>query len=211
MVMRFAALVTGLLFCVFVLLPTEVQAQPRDGWWAPVSVQDQSAPVERGPRGHQTARIPPGHLPPPGACRVWIPGRPPGHQPPPTSCRDAYRQARRSGGMIVNHDGVVRGRRSDRWHRRRGGEIVFRRRPDRREGVYVRVEVIIDLLGRDGYRRLREHQRRLDASGRLAVRWVGTGASGRAVIQVRAGRQPLAELVDRNGDRRVDSIFLREG
>ena len=30
--------------------------------------------------------IPPGHLPPPGHCRIWVPGRPPGHQPPPDSC-----------------------------------------------------------------------------------------------------------------------------
>lgn len=27
--------------------------------------------------------IPPGHLPPPGMCRVWYPGKPPGHQPRP--------------------------------------------------------------------------------------------------------------------------------
>lgn len=25
--------------------------------------------------------IPPGHLPPPGYCRIWYPDRPPGHQP----------------------------------------------------------------------------------------------------------------------------------
>jgi len=30
--------------------------------------------------------IPPGHYPPPGECRVWIPGQPPGHQPEPCSC-----------------------------------------------------------------------------------------------------------------------------
>jgi hypothetical protein len=36
---------------------------------------------------HAALKIPPGHLPPPGMCRVWIPGRPPGHQPPPSSCR----------------------------------------------------------------------------------------------------------------------------
>lgn len=30
--------------------------------------------------------IPPGHLPPPGECRVWYPGRPPGQQPPPRRC-----------------------------------------------------------------------------------------------------------------------------
>jgi hypothetical protein len=38
----------------------------------------------RGPLG-----IPEGHLPPPGECRVWYPGRPAGQQPPPTSCAEA--------------------------------------------------------------------------------------------------------------------------
>ena len=31
-------------------------------------------------------RIPNGHLPPPGECRVWYPNRPPGQQPPPYKC-----------------------------------------------------------------------------------------------------------------------------
>lgn len=31
--------------------------------------------------------IPPGHMPPPGECRIWFPGRPPGHQPPSGDCR----------------------------------------------------------------------------------------------------------------------------
>ena len=30
--------------------------------------------------------IPPGHLPPPGQCRVWMPGEPPGHQAKARSC-----------------------------------------------------------------------------------------------------------------------------
>ena len=30
--------------------------------------------------------VPDGHLPPPGACRIWYPDRPPGHQPPPGPC-----------------------------------------------------------------------------------------------------------------------------
>ena len=30
--------------------------------------------------------VPPGHMPPPGQCRVWYPDRPPGQQPPPSSC-----------------------------------------------------------------------------------------------------------------------------
>ena len=31
-------------------------------------------------------KIPPGHLPPPGQCRIWYPDRPPGHQPPSGPC-----------------------------------------------------------------------------------------------------------------------------
>jgi len=30
--------------------------------------------------------VPPGHMPPPGLCRVWYPDRPPGHQPPVGKC-----------------------------------------------------------------------------------------------------------------------------
>jgi len=36
-------------------------------------------------------RIPPGHLPPKGMCRVWIDGVPAGHQPPVTDCATAER------------------------------------------------------------------------------------------------------------------------
>lgn len=34
----------------------------------------------------RAVRVPPGHYPPSGACKIWYPGRPPGHQPPPTRC-----------------------------------------------------------------------------------------------------------------------------
>lgn len=46
-------------------------------------------------------RIPAGHLPPPGACRVWYSDRPAGHQPPPTSCHRAEQQAHRYGGIVI--------------------------------------------------------------------------------------------------------------
>jgi hypothetical protein len=35
-----------------------------------------------GPSTAATLGIPPGHLPPVGQCRIWIPGTPPGHQGP---------------------------------------------------------------------------------------------------------------------------------
>lgn len=44
-------------------------------------------------RGYRTIRVPRGHYPPPGACRVWYAGRPPGHQPPPVRCDRLYGRA----------------------------------------------------------------------------------------------------------------------
>ena len=38
------------------------------------------------PPTHDSVAIPPGHMPPPGECRIWHPDRPPGHQPPPGDC-----------------------------------------------------------------------------------------------------------------------------
>jgi hypothetical protein len=42
-------------------------------------------------RDSRSTRVPRGHLPPRGMCRVWIDGVPPGHQPAPTSCTQAER------------------------------------------------------------------------------------------------------------------------
>lgn len=39
-------------------------------------------------RGSYAKELPAGHLPPPGMCRIWFPGRPPGHQPAPGRCRE---------------------------------------------------------------------------------------------------------------------------
>jgi hypothetical protein len=32
--------------------------------------------------------IPKGHYPPPGRCRIWVPGVPPGQQTPPGNCEE---------------------------------------------------------------------------------------------------------------------------
>lgn len=42
------------------------------------------------PHGHagRSYDVPPGHMPPPGQCRIWYPGVPPGQQPPPGDCHE---------------------------------------------------------------------------------------------------------------------------
>lgn len=37
-------------------------------------------------RGYSQLKIPKGHYPAPGECRIWYPERPPGEQPPPGRC-----------------------------------------------------------------------------------------------------------------------------
>ena len=49
---------------------------PSPGWPAPGTTRGAAAGT----------RIPPGHLPPTGTCRVWLPDRLPGQQPPPGPC-----------------------------------------------------------------------------------------------------------------------------
>lgn len=61
-----------------------------------VLVTAMAAPIGAQTRAHTQDRIPPGHMPPAGACRVWYDGIPPGQQSPPMSCRDAERIAFRS-------------------------------------------------------------------------------------------------------------------
>jgi hypothetical protein len=44
------------------------------------------------PSDARSFRIPPGHYPPRGQCRIWAPNRPPGQQSPPGQCSDLERR-----------------------------------------------------------------------------------------------------------------------
>ena len=57
-------------------------------------------------------RVPPGHMPGPGMCRVWYPGVPPGHQPAAVPCR-ALRGYRFRGAIVL--EGPRRGRDFAYW------------------------------------------------------------------------------------------------
>jgi hypothetical protein len=56
-------------------------------------VATMAAPIAAQTKARTQDRIPPGQMPPEGACRIWYDGMPPGQQPPPMSCRDAERIA----------------------------------------------------------------------------------------------------------------------
>lgn len=62
-------------------------------------------------RGRGPTKVPPGHMPPAGMCRIWIDGVPPGRQPAPTDCATARRRAPRNSVVLYGD------RRDDRYGR----------------------------------------------------------------------------------------------
>jgi hypothetical protein len=106
--------------------------------------------------------IPPGHLPPPGECRVWYEGVPPGHQPPATSCGAAEATARQTRSARVIYGA---GRKPvDVWHREspRASEDDNRDRADRerndRRGERSSTGRAVP---RDGYEDIESRNRRI--------------------------------------------------
>ena len=49
-------------------------------------------------------KVPPGHRPPPGMCRIWLEGVPPGQQPAPTDCATAVRNRPGTGRVLFGDD-----------------------------------------------------------------------------------------------------------
>ena len=101
--------------------------------------REQPAPaVRRGPSTAAALGIPPGQLPPPGMCRVWLPGEPPGHQPRARSCARIERMAPAGSWIVYRPDedrSVVHVRVVDE---RRPGVVVRLRVYDIRRGTLIR-------------------------------------------------------------------------
>jgi len=90
------------------------------------------------------------------------------------------------------------------WHRM-DWEVRFRR-GYRAAHRYDRAQ-LRDILDRRTIQRLQRHRNRLDARGRLTYRWRDLGRRG-VVLQVRAGRTPIAEFVDFGRDGWVEVVRL---
>lgn len=76
----------------------------------PTTVMGQVLGQEQEQRGQESRRksdrIPPGHMPPAGLCRIWIDGVPPGRQPAPTDCQTAVSTKPANARVIFGGDGT---------------------------------------------------------------------------------------------------------
>jgi hypothetical protein len=102
------------------------------------ATEERPAPQQHRRTTAATLGVPPGHLPPPGQCRVWVPGNPPGHQARSRSCAGIERQAAAGTWILYrpNRDRkVVHVRVVDR---RRPGVVVRLRIYDAQRGTLIR-------------------------------------------------------------------------
>ena len=63
-----------------------------------------ASPLSAQGLGPKAGKIPPGHRPPAGMCRIWLDGVPPGQQPAPTDCATAVRNRPANGRVIFGDD-----------------------------------------------------------------------------------------------------------
>ena len=95
---------------------------------------DQSSYFQR----HGKTRIPNGHMPPPGECRIWYPDRSPGHQPPPLKCSEARGRVE-PGGWLISPGSRPQEIEVDVYDGRRPGVVLEVGIFDARTGSIIRV------------------------------------------------------------------------
>ncbi|MDX1390696.1 MAG: hypothetical protein R3344_16015 [Acidobacteriota bacterium] len=103
----------------------------------PPPVEVESTPVHPAHLG-----IPPGHLPPPGGCRVWIPGRPPGHQPPSGDCERLAHEVPPGAWLVYRPSKDRRHVHVSVYDRRRPNVVVVVRVYEAQGGRFVREDPI---------------------------------------------------------------------
>ncbi|MDQ3997334.1 MAG: hypothetical protein M3303_09990 [Gemmatimonadota bacterium] len=78
-------------------------------------------------RNSSSNRVPAGHMPSRGMCRVWIDGVPAGHQPRQTDCRTAERQRPYYEERYRRNARVIYGDRSNGRYDTRNSSVIFGR------------------------------------------------------------------------------------
>ncbi len=94
----------------------------------------------RGPSTAATLGIPPGHLPPAGQCRIWIPGTPPGHQAPAGDCASLARRVPLDGWLVYRPSKNKKEVKVSVYDARKPGVVVVIRFFDSKNGKLLREE-----------------------------------------------------------------------
>jgi hypothetical protein len=99
------------------------------------------------------------------------------------------------------------GRDTGLWGTARMGDVILRS-PDARQRIELNRRTLADVVGDVVFGRLEARRQALGATDPLTGRWL-PAENGGHVLHVRSGAEPIAELVDRNGDGRVDLVLLK--
>jgi hypothetical protein len=171
-------------------------------------------------------KVPAGHRPPPGMCRIWLDGVPPGQQPAPTDCATAVRNRPANGRVIFGDDYDAKGNKKATGHEsadQGAGRDESRGNPYRDAGD--------NRPGRDerGVQTVPATQTMPEMMGAVFVgqgrrvadvrRWLGsteytprfTAREGRApdrVTWLDAGGQTVQVWIDSNDDGQADIVEL---
>jgi hypothetical protein len=146
--------------------------------------------------------IPPGQMPRPGECRVWIDGLPPGRQPAPTSCDQAERAASRNrNARVIYGDDAYSNRNGDWRYRDRTYGVYDRDYPNtypgnNRNSGYGYNSVPYDNGYRDGLTKGREDAQDRDSFDPVRHSWYRSGDRG---YNSRYGTKDSYKLAYRDG------------
>jgi hypothetical protein len=146
--------------------------------------------------------IPPGQMPRPGECRVWIDGVPPGRQPAPTNCDQAERVASRNrNARVIYGDDAYSNRNGDWRYRDRTYGVYDRSYPNtypngNRNSGYGSNSVAYDNGYRDGLTKGREDLQDRDSYDPVRHSWYRSGDRG---YNSRYGTKDSYKLAYRDG------------
>jgi len=145
--------------------------------------------------------IPPGQMPRPGECRVWIDGLPPGRQPAPTNCDQAERVASRNRNARVIYGDDAYSNRNRAYGDRAYGGVYDRSYPNtypnsNRNSGYGYNSVPYDNGYRDGLEKGREDLNDRDSFDPVRHSWYRSGDRG---YNSRYGTKDSYKLAYRDG------------
>lgn len=147
-------------------------------------------------------RVPPGHRPPPGMCRIWVDGVPAGQQPAPTDCATAVRNRPANGRVVFGDDYAKPGNAEKDG---RDGRV-------RQQPLPTTLPEMIGAILMERGRRSDDVSRWLGA-GTLRSRYVDRDRNGvpERVNWLNDAGEVLQVWIDANADGRADSVEVYEG